>query len=125
MEHPQEIFMKNAIKEAKSALARGDYPLGAVVVMDNKIIATAQTTLIETNDPSAHAEMNAIRKAAKIMKSRYLEGAWLYSTQEPCPMCAGVAVWAKMAGIVFGATKKETSAIRKPGSKTIFDCKSF
>ena len=107
MKHPNEIYMKKAIQEAKVAADKDQYPIGAVVVIDDKIISVAHTTLHETNDPSAHAEMNAIRKAAEKLNSRYLKGGWLYTTQEPCPICTSVAIWAKMDGIVYGASKED------------------
>jgi len=103
--------MERAIREAEFAIQEGQYPLGAVVVLGGKILSTAHTTLHETNDPSAHAEMNAIRIAAKKIGSRYLKDAWLYTTQEPCPMCTSVAIWAKMAGIIYGATKDDALKI--------------
>ena len=113
MEHPNKGYMEMAIAEAKKAFQEGQYPLGAVVVCGQEVLAIAHTTLHETNDPSAHAEMNAIRMAAQKKKSRYLEGAWLYTTQEPCPMCTAAAIWAKMAGIVFGANKDDALKIFK------------
>lgn len=111
MKHPLTIYMRRAILEAKRAARQGQYPLGAVVVRTGKILSVAHTMLHEDYDPSAHAEMNAIRLAAKKMRSRYLERAWLYTTQEPCPMCTATAIWAKMEGIVFGATKDDALKI--------------
>lgn len=108
--------MEAAIAEARRAAEKGQYALGAVVVTGAKIVAIAHTNLHETNDPSAHAEMNAIRKAADAAGSRYLEGAWLYTTQEPCPMCTSVAIWAKMEGIVFGAFEKDALDFAKARS---------
>ena len=97
------------MRSAKS----GQYPLGAVVVSGGKILSRASTTLHKVPDPSAHAEMNAIREAAKKIRSRYLPGAWLYTTQEPCPMCTSVAIWAKMSGIVYGANMRDALRIFK------------
>jgi len=116
MKHPNEKFMKSAIDEAKKSAEAGQYALGSVVVLDGEVISVAHTTLHETQDPSAHAEMNAIREACKKLNSRYLKGAWLYTTQEPCPMCASVAVWAKMEGIVFGAYEKDALEIFEKNS---------
>jgi len=111
---PKEKFMKLAIEEAKKAAKKGQYALGAVVVdREGTILSICHTTLHKVNDPSAHAEMNAIRKAAKNVKSRYLSGAWLYTTQEPCPMCTAVAIWANMGGIVFGAFEQDALKIFK------------
>ena len=111
MKHPDESIMKKAIEEAKKSSEGSQYPLGAVVVIGDEVLSISHTTLHETNDPSAHAEMNAIRNAAEKHGSRYLEGAWLYTTQEPCPMCTAVAIWAKMDGIVFGANKDDALKI--------------
>ena len=119
MDHPNKTYMEKAIEEAKIAVQGRQYPLGAVVVLDGKILSIAHTTLHETNDPSAHAEMNAIRIAAEKVGSRYLKNAWLYTTQEPCPLCTSVAIWAKMAGIVYGATKDDALKVfkKKEGEK--------
>ncbi|MDD5731474.1 MAG: nucleoside deaminase [Patescibacteria group bacterium] len=111
MHHPQKEFMEVAIKEAIRSAKKGQYALGAVVVLNDKVISIAHTTLHKIPDSSGHAEMNAIRKACKKLGSRYLEGAWLYTVQEPCLMCASVAVWAKMEGVVFGAFEKDALKI--------------
>jgi len=120
MNHPKKEFMDVAIKEATSSAQNGQYALGAVIVLNNKIISIAHTNLHETNDPSGHAEMNAVREACKKTKMRYLEGAWLYTTQEPCPMCTSVAIWAKMKGIIFGASFSDALEIFKNKSKSKF-----
>ena len=121
MEEKKEKFMKIAIEEAKKSAKKGNYALGAVVVdKKGKIISACHTILHKTNDPSAHAEMNAIREAAKKLKSRYLPGTWLYTTQEPCPMCTSVAIWAKMEGIVFGAFEQDAIKIFKKNAKGKF-----
>jgi len=120
MVHPKKEFMDIAIKEAIYSTKNGQYALGAIVVLNDKIISITNTNLHETNDPSAHAEMNAIREASKKLGSRYLEGAWLYTTQAPCPMCTSVAIWAKMEGIVFGAFEKDALEVFKKKSKAKF-----
>jgi tRNA(Arg) A34 adenosine deaminase TadA len=97
--------METALKTARSALASGNYPVGAVVERDGEIISTAFTELSTTLDPTAHAEVLAIRRAAAALESRKLSGCVLYTTLEPCPMCAAAAIWARMRGIVFGATQ--------------------
>ncbi|MFH1055648.1 MAG: nucleoside deaminase [Candidatus Altiarchaeota archaeon] len=96
-------FMQKAIELAKESAKNGDYALGAVIVKDDEIIATGTTHLKHENDPTVHAEIVSIRNACKNLNSKYLEGCILYSTHEPCPMCASAAIWAKMKGIVFGA----------------------
>lgn len=113
MEHPNKTFMREAIQEAKRAANEGQYAIGAVVVLDDKILSVAHTTLHQVNDPTAHAEINAIRIASEKIGSRYLQGAWLYTTQEPCPMCTSAAIWAKMEGIVYGASKDDAFEIFK------------
>ncbi len=112
--HPQEKFMLGAIKEAQNSASSGQYALGAVVVDSNgDIIATEHTTLHEHNDPTCHAEVNAIRSACLKNESRYLPGCWLYTTLEPCPMCTSAAIWAKMKGIVFGASQEDAQDFGK------------
>src|SRR3989344_4838196 len=96
-------FMQKAILAAKKSAKNGDYALGALVVKNNKVIATGTTKLKHENDPTVHAEIVAIRGACKKLDSRFLENCVLYTTHEPCPMCASTAIWAKMKGIVFGA----------------------
>ncbi len=91
-------FMRLAVKEAK----KGDYPFGAIIVKDDKIIAKTHNTA-KGIDPTQHAEINAIRKACKIINNKYLEGCTLYSTCEPCPMCFTAALWAHVSRIVYGA----------------------
>lgn len=120
MSHPQKRFMNIAIQEAIKSAKSGQYALGVVVVINDEVISIVHTSLHETNDPSAHAEMNAVRDACKKLDSRYLKGAWLYTTQEPCPMCTSVAVWAKMKGIVFGALEKDALRIFKNKAKSKF-----
>lgn len=106
--------MTKAIEEAKNSASLGQYALGTIVVNSNgEIIATEHTTLHENNDPTCHAEVNAIRSACLKNKSRYLPGCWLYSTLEPCPMCTSAAIWAKMEGIVFGASKDDAQDFAK------------
>jgi len=96
--------MRKAIELAKGSAQKGDYALGAVIVKDDKIIATGATNLKHENDPTVHAEIVAIRNACNKLDALYLEECVLYSTREPCPMCTSAAIWAKMKGIVFGAT---------------------
>src|ERR1035437_1414584 len=112
--HPKKEFMERAIEEAKKSASAGQYALGAIVVnADGEIIATEHTTLHENNDPTCHAEVNAIRSACSVLKSRYLPGCWLYTTLEPCPMCTSAAIWAKMEGIVYGASKEDAQDFAK------------
>jgi tRNA(Arg) A34 adenosine deaminase TadA len=112
--HPERQFMQAAIEEAQRAHSADSYGIGAVVVASNgRLLSVEHTTTHETNDATAHAEVNAIRSACKKLNSRYLPGCWLYTTLEPCPMCSAAAIWAKMEGVVFGATKEDAMNFAK------------
>lgn len=105
---PKSEAMKLAIEEARNGNKKfGKYPMGAVVICGDKIIAKSYNGLPNNEDPTAHAEVLAIKLAAKRLKTRYLDGCVLYTTNEPCPMCTGAAVWANMKGIVFGASVRD------------------
>lgn len=98
-----EDAMRVAIREANEALAHGDIPVGAVVVCDGEIIACAHNQREELCDPTAHAEVLAMRRAAMKLGRRRLHGCRLYVTLEPCPMCAGAIVMSEPDEVVFGA----------------------
>ncbi|MEA3329856.1 MAG: nucleoside deaminase, partial [Nanoarchaeota archaeon] len=100
----QKKFMEKAISIAKKSAKGEDYAVGAIIVKDGKVLSEGKTLLNHSPDPTVHAEIVAIRKACKKVNSRFLEGCVLYTTHEPCPMCASAAIWARMKGIVFGAT---------------------
>jgi tRNA(Arg) A34 adenosine deaminase TadA len=100
---PDKKFMESAINNAILGNRSGKYPIAAIVVKDNKIISKSYNGLPDNLDPTAHAEMLAMKKAAKKLNSRNLSGCILYSTNEPCAMCSAAVVWANMDGIVFGA----------------------
>ncbi len=104
-----ESFMHVAIREAQISKAEGNKGYGAVVVLDGQIIGQAHDTAVTQRDPSLHAEMNAIRQAVKAKNDPDLTGAILFSTCEPCPMCASLAVWANVTTIVYGVSIKETA----------------
>lgn len=95
-----EDFMRLALSEAK----KGDAPYGAVIVKDNKVVAAAYNTVSRDSDPSAHAEINVIRSLTAKLKNTSLEGYTIYTTGEPCPMCATACVWAGLSEIVYGAS---------------------
>jgi tRNA(Arg) A34 adenosine deaminase TadA len=103
----EKKFMVAVIELAKQSAADGDYALAAVVVKGGEIIGIGQTRLKRENDPTVHAEIVAIRDACQKLGSRFLNDGILYTTHEPCPMCASAAIWARMQGIVFGATLKD------------------
>ncbi len=96
----QEHFMRLALEEAK----KGDAPYGAVIVKDDNVVAVAYNTVKRDSDPSAHAEINAIRSLTAKLKTPSLAGYTIYTTGEPCPMCAAACIWADVSSIVYGAS---------------------
>ncbi|MES2409922.1 MAG: nucleoside deaminase [Bacteroidota bacterium] len=109
MENPfsDEYFMKKALQEAEFAFEKGEIPIGAVIVIDNKIIARTHNLTEILNDVTAHAEMQAITSAANFIGGKYLKGCTLYVTIEPCQMCAGALYWSQISKIVFGASDEQ------------------
>lgn len=107
-----EIFMKAAINLAKKGMeSNSGGPFGCVVVKDNKIIAEGCNRVTSTNDPTAHAEVVAIRKACEVLGAFQLDGCTVYTSCEPCPMCLGAIYWARPDKVFFGATKEDAAAI--------------
>lgn len=96
-------FMQEAYKEALVAQNKGEIPVGAVMVVEGRIVARAHNLTESLNDPTAHAEMLAITSATNSCGGKYLEKATLYVTLEPCPMCAAALNWAQVRRVVFGA----------------------
>lgn len=111
----QSPFMEVAFAEAQAAAARGEVPVGAVVVHDGAILARAGNRTRELNDPTAHAEMLAIRQACRALASERLVGADLYVTLEPCPMCAAAISFARIRRLYFGATDEKGGAVISGG----------
>jgi tRNA(adenine34) deaminase len=103
-------FMQHALDQAKLAAAAGEVPVGAVLVRDGQIISTGFNQPIANSDPSAHAEMMALRAAAQKESNYRLPGTTLYVTLEPCTMCAGSMLHARLDRVVFGATDPKTGA---------------
>lgn len=97
-------FMKKALQEAEIAFEKGEIPVGAVIVIDNRVIARAHNLTETLNDVTAHAEMQAITAAANFLGGKYLKDCTLYVTLEPCQMCAGALYWSQISRIVYGAT---------------------
>lgn len=95
--------MKQALAEAKIAYEKKEVPVGAVVVIQQKVIARAHNLTEQLHDVTAHAEMQAITSAANFLNGKYLKGCTLYVTMEPCVMCAGALYWSQLERIVFGA----------------------
>ncbi len=105
-----EKYMTLAIKEAKKALEKDEVPIGAVIVLDGKVIARAHNLMEKTQLATAHAEVLAINKACKKLKSWRLDGAELYVTLEPCAMCAGAIVNARIKKVYYGAPEIKSGA---------------
>lgn len=106
----QQHFMRLALEEAERARAAGEVPVGAVLVQAGQVIATGSNAPIGLSDPSAHAEMRALRTAASVLGNYRLPGCELYVTLEPCAMCAGAILHARLARVVFAAPDPKTGA---------------
>lgn len=104
-------FMKIALAQAEDAYRRGEVPVGAVLVREGNIMAQAHNSPIAKNDPSAHAEMLVLRQAAELIGNYRLAGAELYVTLEPCIMCAGAIVHARVERVIFGARDPKCGAV--------------
>ncbi|MGH9827178.1 MAG: tRNA adenosine(34) deaminase TadA [Blastocatellia bacterium] len=106
-----EDFMREALVEASLARERGEVPVGAVVVAAGKVIGRGRNAVIAANDPAAHAEMVALRDAAAAIQNYRLTGTTLYCTIEPCAMCAGALVHARVERLVYGAADPRAGAV--------------
>lgn len=100
-------FMKKALQEAEYAFEAGEVPVGAVIVVQDRIIARAHNLTEKLNDVTAHAEMQAITSAANFLGGKYLKDCTLYVTLEPCQMCAGALYWSQIGKIVYGAADEQ------------------
>ena len=105
-------FMSKAIKESEHSLSHNHGgPFGAVIVKDNKVISQAHNSVLKKKDPTAHAEMEAIRKACKNLKSHSLEGCEIYTSCEPCPMCLGAIMWARIDKVFYATSQEDAKSI--------------
>ncbi|MEH6537057.1 MAG: nucleoside deaminase [Psychroserpens sp.] len=104
-------FMKKALQEAEEAFEKGEIPVGAVIVINDRIIARAHNLTELLNDVTAHAEMQAITAAANFLGGKYLTNCTLYVTLEPCQMCAGALYWSQISKIVYGTRDEERGCI--------------
>lgn len=102
-----EYFMKKALQEAEMAFEKGEIPVGAIVVVNNTVIARSHNLTEMLNDVTAHAEMQSITAAANYLGGKYLKDCTLYVTLEPCQMCAGALYWSQISKIVFGARDEQ------------------
>jgi tRNA(adenine34) deaminase len=105
-------FMREALAEANQAAERGEVPIGAVLVLNERIIARAGNRTITDCDPTAHAEIVVLREAAKILRNYRLVGCTLYATVEPCAMCCGAMIQSRIARLVYGADDPKAGAVR-------------
>ena len=104
-------FMREAIRLANESVAKGGGPFGAVIVKDGEILAECSNSVTLDNDPTAHAEVNAIRQACKALGVFHLAGSVIYCSCEPCPMCLGAIYWAGITRIYYGNTRVDAAAI--------------
>ena len=105
-------FMKSAIKQAQKALIKDEVPIGAVIVLGDRVIAKAHNQIEKSQIATRHAEIIAIEKACKKLKSWRLDGAEMYITLEPCPMCAGAIVNARIKKVIFGAYETKSGSAK-------------
>ncbi|HZI54197.1 MAG TPA: nucleoside deaminase [Chitinophagaceae bacterium] len=119
-----EYYMMLALKEARLAFEEDEIPIGAVVVLNEKVIARGRNMTEKLNDPTAHAEMIALTSAFNSLGSKYLPEASLYVTVEPCLMCAGAIYWSKLGRIVYGADDEKNGYKRTTGSNWPFHPKT-
>ena len=118
-----EKYMEIALKEAQKAVILDEVPVGAVIVKDGIILAKGHNLREKSNDPTSHAEINAIRKACKKLNSWRLEGATIYVTVEPCSMCAGTILQSRISRLVYGTTDPKGGAIES--SLEVFKAKNI
>ncbi|MDR2901783.1 MAG: nucleoside deaminase [Lactobacillales bacterium] len=106
-----EYFLQIAIEESAVAVICGSSPFGALIVRDGTVIAKAHNTVSQTNDPTAHAEINCIRLASENLRTHDLSGCILYTSCEPCPMCLNAIKWANITDVYFAATRDDADKI--------------
>ena len=116
----EERYMRMALQEAERAFSEGEVPVGAIVVMNDRVIAKGYNQVEKLTDSTAHAEIIALTAAFNFLGSRYLPEAVLYVTLQPCLMCSGALYWSKIGGIVYGAEDEKNGYKRVAG-----DCSPF
>ena len=119
-----DYFMQQALKEAMLAFEEEEVPVGAVVVLNNRIIARGHNMVEKLNDPTAHAEMIALTSAFNFLGAKYLPDASLYVTVEPCLMCTGALYWSKISRIIWGAADEKNGHQRVTGNQFPFHPKT-
>ncbi len=110
-EHALARFMREAIRLSRESVRQGGGPFAAVIVKHGEIIAKASNSVTSDNDPTAHAEINAIRQACRKRNTFDLSGCTLFTSCQPCPMCLGAIYWARLERIYYGNTKNDAAAI--------------
>ncbi len=108
---PHRRWMQLALREAERAYELGEVPIGAVVVKGGQLLGRGHNRVEQLKDPTAHAEILAVTAACEALGSKFLDGCTLYVTLEPCPMCAGALVWARLSRLVFGAFDEKAGAV--------------
>jgi tRNA(adenine34) deaminase len=111
MTNSDELWMEEALREAQRALEAGEVPIGAVVVLEDKIVGRGSNRNINDSDPTAHAEIIALRKAGAAIGNHRLGDCELFATIEPCPMCAGAMVHARLKRVIYGADDPKAGAV--------------
>ena len=106
-----EYFMGIAIKEAETALEKGEIPIGAIIVLNNEIIAKSHNLTEKLNDITAHAEIQAITSASNFLNSKYLKNCTIYITLEPCTMCCGALYWSQINRVVYSSEDKKRGGL--------------
>ena len=109
--NPDELWMEEALRQAQRALEAGEVPVGAVVVCDGQIVSRGFNRNLQDDDPTAHAEVVALRQAAQAIGNHRLLECEMYATLEPCPMCAGALVHARLRRLVYGADDPKAGAV--------------
>ena len=109
---PDEAFMRAALEEAAKSETEGEVPVGAIIVCSGQIVGRGQNRNLRDNDPTAHAEMVALRQAAALLGNHRLSDCELFTTIEPCPMCAGALVHARLKRLVYGAVDPKAGAVQ-------------
>lgn len=111
MDENKEFIMRGAITLSIENVKNGGGPFGAIIVKDGKIVSAGRNSVTTTNDPTAHAEIVAIREAAKQLGTFDLSGCEIYTSCEPCPMCLGAIYWARLDKVYYGNTKEDAEKI--------------
>jgi tRNA(adenine34) deaminase len=122
MDKTDEYYMRFAIEQAKLAETIGEVPVGAVLVQDDQLIASAHNQPISTNDPTAHAEIQLLRNAGQAVNNYRFPGTTLYVTLEPCTMCLGAMIHARISRVVFGAYDEKTGVCGSCQDLSTSDC---